>query len=56
MLYQLPSTKPLDEIDRGLRESAARQQFGIIAVHDLRETLKSKGEHLDMECRVLRGV
>src|SRR6266487_5024466 len=52
MLYQVRSSKPLDEIDRGLRESAARQQFGIIAVHDLQETLKNKGEHLDMECRV----
>jgi uncharacterized protein (DUF302 family) len=52
MLYQVRSSKPLDEIERGLRESAARQQFGIIAVHDLKEMLANKGEDLDMECRV----
>jgi uncharacterized protein (DUF302 family) len=52
MLYQVRSSKPLDEIERGLRESAARQQFGIIAVHDLKEMLANKGEDLGMECRV----
>jgi uncharacterized protein (DUF302 family) len=52
MLYQVKSNRPLDEIERGLRESAARHQFGVIAVHDLKETLKNKGVDLAMECRV----
>ena len=52
MLYKVTSTKPLDEIERGLQESAARHQFGVIAVHDLQETLKKKGVELAMECRI----
>lgn len=52
MLYQIKSKKSMDEIERGLRESAARYQFGVIAVHDLKETLAKKGVDLAMECRI----
>lgn len=52
MLFQIESAKPLDEIDRGLQESAARHQFGIIAVHDLQATLAKKGVELEQQCRV----
>ena len=52
MLYQINSSKSLDEIERGLQESAARHQFGVIAVHDLRDTMKKKGVDLDIECRI----
>lgn len=52
MLYQINSSKSLDEIERGLQESAARHKFGVIAVHDLQETLKKKGVNLAMECRI----
>ena len=52
MLYQIRSTKPLDEIARGLQDSAARHQFSVIAVHDLREAMKNKGVELAMECRI----
>ena len=52
MLFQIESANPLDEIDRGLQESAARHQFGIIAVHDLQATLAKKGVELAQQCRV----
>jgi len=52
MLYQINSSKSLDEIERGLQESAARHKFGVIAVHDLQETLKKKGVNLAIECRI----
>lgn len=52
MLYQIKSRKSLDEIERGLQESAARHHFGVIAVHDLQATLKKKGVDLAMECRI----
>lgn len=52
MLYQIKSSKSLNEIERGLQESAVRHQFGVIAVHDLQETLKKKGVDLAMECRI----
>jgi uncharacterized protein (DUF302 family) len=52
MLFEVSSTKPMDEIERGLQESAARHKFGIIATHDLKQTLSNKGVTLDQECRV----
>ena len=52
MFYKIPTNRPLDEIERGLQESAARQQFGVMAIHNLRETLKRKGVDLAMECRI----
>jgi uncharacterized protein (DUF302 family) len=52
MIYEIKSTKSLAEIESGLQESAARHQFGIIAVHDLQETLRKKGVDLAMECRI----
>ena len=52
MLYKITSTKPLDEIERGIQESAAHHRFGVIAIHDLRDTMEKKGVDLAMECRI----
>ena len=52
MLYQVKSSRPLDEIERGLEEFAAPHRFGVIAIHDLRDTIKKKGVDLNMECRI----
>ena len=52
MIYKVTSTSPLDEIERRLQESAARQKFGVVAVHDLQEMLKKKGVDLAVECRI----
>ncbi len=52
MLYQLHSTRPLAEIEQAMEHSAARNKFGVIAIHDLRETMKRKGVDLAMECRI----
>jgi len=43
MLFEVESKKSLEEIDRGLQEAAARHRFGVIAVHNLKETMKKKG-------------
>lgn len=52
MLFKVNSTRSIDAIDAELRASAARQAFGVIAVHDLQQTLGNKGVSLAMECRV----
>jgi uncharacterized protein (DUF302 family) len=52
MLYQLKSNKSMDEIALGIQESAARHKFGVIAVHDLKETLKKKDVDLAIDCRI----
>ena len=51
-LFKVGSNKPLDGIERGLHEAAARYQFGIIAIHDLNEMLAKKGVDLAQQCRV----
>lgn len=52
MLFEVASTKSLDEIGQGLEEAAARHKFGIIATHDLKETMKNKGVDFAGECRI----
>jgi uncharacterized protein (DUF302 family) len=52
MLFQLPTNKTLNDIDRDLQASAARQKFGVIVVHDLQQIMKNKGVDLAMECRI----
>ena len=52
MLFEIPSQKSLDAIDSGLQEAAARHQFGIIAVHNLKETMAKKGVDFAGECLV----
>ena len=52
MLYTVPTKKPMEEIDAGLQASAARHSFGIIAVHDLRETMAKKGVEFSKQVRV----
>ncbi len=50
MLFEVPSRSSLSDIDRKLRESAARHKFGVIAALDLREKMKEKGVEYDGEC------
>ncbi len=52
MLFELASSKSMAQIDHDLRESAARQKFGVITVHDLKETMRNKGVEFSGECFV----
>lgn len=52
MLYKIQSARTVEEIDRALQESAARHQFGVIAVLNLPEIMKKKNVDLAMECRI----
>lgn len=52
MIYSKHSSRSSAEIEKRLREAAARHRFGILHVHDLRQTLQSKGVELGSECRV----
>ncbi|MCL6546860.1 MAG: DUF302 domain-containing protein [Bryobacteraceae bacterium] len=52
MLFELRSQKSLEAIDRDLREAAARHKFGVIAVHNLKETMANKGVAFDGECLI----
>lgn len=52
MTYTKHSSRPLDEVAERLREAASRHKFGILHVHDLKQTLQSKGIELGSECKV----
>lgn len=52
MLFEVASSKTLEAIDHGLQEAAAKYKFGIIAVHNLKETLAKKGVELNGECLI----
>ncbi|MGD0014341.1 MAG: DUF302 domain-containing protein [Bryobacteraceae bacterium] len=52
MLYEVTSQRSLEEIGRRLQESAVRHKFGVIAVHDLKQTMRNKGVEFDGECMV----
>jgi len=52
MIYSKQSTHSPDEIATRLAAAAARHKFGILHVHDLRQTLESKGLQLGSDCRV----
>jgi uncharacterized protein (DUF302 family) len=47
MLFEINTKKTISAIDQGLKDAAARHKFGILAVHDLQETMKSKGVPFD---------
>jgi len=52
MIHTQRSAHSPDEIDQRLRDAAARHKFGVLHVHDLKQTLHSKGIEIELECRV----
>ena len=52
MLYNVISEKNLDQVCADLAEAVPAHKFGLIAIHDLRETMAKKGVDFDRECRV----
>ncbi len=52
MTYKKHTSKTPDQVEARLREAAARHKFGILHVHDLKQTLHSKGIELPSECKV----
>lgn len=52
MLYEIHSSKTLEQIDAALRDSAARNKFGVLGVHNLREKMKEKGVEYAQDCLV----
>jgi len=52
MLHTIQSTKTIDEVGRRLEEAAKKRQFGVLTVHNLKETMKKKGVDFEKECRI----
>ena len=52
MLHTVHSSRTLAEIEQALQESAARHKFGILTIHDLRETMAKKGVEFGRDVRI----
>lgn len=52
MLYTRESRKSIGEVGKALEEASAKRKFGVLTVHDLKQTMKKKGVDFKMECRI----
>lgn len=52
MTYTRQSDRSIEEVGQRLHEAAQRHKFGVLHVHDLKQTLHGKGIELGEECRV----
>lgn len=52
MYYIVETTKSFDQASADLEAAVKRHGFGVLHVHDLGATLRSKGIEFDEQCRV----
>jgi uncharacterized protein (DUF302 family) len=52
MYYIVDSEKPFAQAVEDLDAAVRRHQYGVLHVHDLGSTLRSKGQAFDGECKV----
>lgn len=52
MYYIVESAKSVDEAAQDLEAAVKRHRFGVLHVHNLQQTLKSKGIDFANECRI----
>jgi uncharacterized protein (DUF302 family) len=53
MLYVVESAKEVDAAARALEEAAARNKFGVLHIHDLKQKMKEKGVEFPSACKIL---
>ncbi len=52
MLYEIESKKKIDQVCEDLEKAVVNHKFGVMTVHNLKETMKKKGVEFDRECRI----
>lgn len=52
MYYIVDSNKTFDQATHDLEAAVARHNFGVLHVHDLGTTLRTKGQDFTEECKV----
>lgn len=52
MIYTVESEKDLEAVCAALQEAIVQRKFGVMAVHDLKETMAKKGVAFDRACRI----
>lgn len=52
MLFEIQSEKTIDQVCQDLEKAVVANKFGVMTVHNLKETMKKKGVEFDRECRI----
>ena len=52
MLYIKDSSKSPEQAGQCLEAAAQKQKYGVLTVHNLKETMKKKGVEMDMDCLI----
>jgi uncharacterized protein (DUF302 family) len=52
MLFKLTTDKTLDDLTAALENAAKAHHFGVMHVHNLKETMAKKGVEFGHECRI----
>ena len=52
MLHIVESTKPLERLASDLTDAVVKNKFGVLGVHDLKQTMAKKGVAFERECRI----
>jgi uncharacterized protein (DUF302 family) len=53
MQYVIETNKSADQAAIDLEAAVKRHNFGVLHIHNLKETLKNKGFDLPNQCRIL---
>ena len=53
MLYVVETSKDVETAARDLEEAVKRNKFGVLHVHNLKQTLKEKGIDFPNACKIL---
>ncbi|TGM86754.1 DUF302 domain-containing protein [Leptospira licerasiae] len=52
MKYIVESEKSVEQASSDLEKNVAEAKYGVLHIHDLRETMKKKGVEFPEECRI----
>jgi uncharacterized protein (DUF302 family) len=52
MLFEIESAKTIDQVCEDLEKAVVEHKFGVMTVHNLKETMKKKGVGFERECRI----
>ena len=51
-MFEISSEKALDQVCHDLEKAVGDHKFGVMTIHNLKETMKKKGVEFDRECRI----
>ena len=52
MLFKMETRKALEQVCQDLEKAVANNKFGVMAIHNLNETMKKKGVEFSRPCRI----